>query len=514
MKICIIYPPFGDIVPEIAKYASSLHLGPAYIASVLLNEGFDVTWFDCIELGMSYDILIEHLSKNKYDAVGLSISYEINAASMRVAKYIKNTWPNTFIFAGGYLPTMSYSNMSSSFRYIDCLVIGEGELTAVNIMKNLKNNSWKNIKGIAYLDNSNEIIYTGECDVVHDLDEIPFPIRFKPHKKIVSMITSRGCYGSCSFCSVPSFYKKCGGKHLRRRSPHNVFDEIQSIVDETSIDGVSFYDNNFAISSKADKEWFDEFYNLIVKSKLKLQFSCMIRANEVTANIEGIKRFAEIGLSNMFLGIESFLQSDLDLYGKKMNADINIKALNLLDEWNIPYQIGYILFNPFTTLEKLEETVNIFKKINFNAKQKTIQISIVDNILIANRGTEIYDYLLSNNFNAKDERGYIILDKKTEYCYKIAKKWSERISSLYHFAFIHDFTKNKLIKEKLKQFYYELFFLDVDVLSSIIEKLRITKDDNLPSENELLEKWDTEVLRKRNELKKLFTENPIRSLLS
>lgn len=125
---------------------------------------------------------------------------------------------------GGYQPSLNYFMMKSIFTYIDCLIIGEGEHTMLSIIKNLHDESWKNICGIAYFEN-NEIIYTGNAMLIQDLDLFPYPKRVKYNKEM-NIITNRGCYGNCSFCCSSAFKKVCDGKYARRRSPENVVDEI------------------------------------------------------------------------------------------------------------------------------------------------------------------------------------------------------------------------------------------------------------------------------------------------
>ena len=65
--------------------------------------------------------------------------------------------------------------------------------------------------------------------------------RSLPH---LSMITSRGCPGKCTFCACSL------GKRYRKRSAENIVAEIKHLVQRYQIREIDFLDDNFLL----DKE--------------------------------------------------------------------------------------------------------------------------------------------------------------------------------------------------------------------------------------------------------------------
>ena len=74
--------------------------------------------------------------------------------------------PSSFVFVGGYLPTLSYEQVLNSISGLDCCVIGEGELTCKELMECIcHGRDWRNVPGIAYKE-GNEIVKTESYNFV------------------------------------------------------------------------------------------------------------------------------------------------------------------------------------------------------------------------------------------------------------------------------------------------------------------------------------------------------------
>lgn len=152
MKICIINPPNNWSDEQI----STEHIGIAYIAAYLENNGHKVTLLDCPFLGINYNEVCSILAQEKFNAVGIS-TYFYNVLFMkRIVRYIKARLINTFVFIGGYLPTLSHERLYDDLKYIDCMVRGEGEEAVSELIDNVGNNiKWKDIKGLVYMESNN-----------------------------------------------------------------------------------------------------------------------------------------------------------------------------------------------------------------------------------------------------------------------------------------------------------------------------------------------------------------------
>jgi anaerobic magnesium-protoporphyrin IX monomethyl ester cyclase len=164
--------------------------------------------------------------------------------------------------AGGPLPTCDSIPFLEQF---DIVVRGEGEQTMVELLGAYEQDSaLSSVPGIgyrkeAYSQEKGELGYTltEERPFNKDLDGIQFPARellpnqrYIQHGKrkygysITTVMSTRGCPYRCEFCSNVVF----GGSY-RERSPENVVDEIEEIL-ELGYERVSFADDVFTLNSR------------------------------------------------------------------------------------------------------------------------------------------------------------------------------------------------------------------------------------------------------------------------
>jgi B12-binding domain/radical SAM domain protein len=104
---------------------------------------------------------------------------------------------------------------------LDIAVIGEGEETLGELLIKIDNGEeWKNIKGIAYLNNKKEYCRTPHREAV-DLNKYPpFTVR---HGRCNSIELTRGCPFMCYFCQTPFIF----GTKPRHRSVETICKYVQ-----------------------------------------------------------------------------------------------------------------------------------------------------------------------------------------------------------------------------------------------------------------------------------------------
>jgi len=156
---------------------------------------------------------------------------------------------------------------------VDYLVKGEGELVLSRLVTSLvEGNDVSNIRGLYYRFN-NEILYQGDCDLIPDLDVLPYPawghvdLRkydvFNPGAKTVvptfPLLSSRGCPNSCTFCDSQSVFKR----RLRGRSAENIIDEVIFLHDRYGMVEFDFVDQFYLINKGSEKYKLSILHQLI-----------------------------------------------------------------------------------------------------------------------------------------------------------------------------------------------------------------------------------------------------------
>lgn len=476
-KICLINPPY-NIAQEAEEQIE--HIGVAYIAGYLEEKGTAVDLYDCPYQAISMEDLLTVLKNEKYDVVGISTYFYNYMSVKRIIRYIKKNTPSTFVFVGGYLPTLSPERLSVDKKQIDCMVLGEGEITTYELLHAVMNEqNWHDIRGVCYFD-KNEIVFNAPRDLVCHLDELPFPKRIEKDKKIYTVITSRGCYGHCNFCGIKEFYQRNSNYITRNRTAQNVIAEVETLIATcSSLREIRFNDDNFALASEINQKWFKEFVDLIQERKINLKYTCLLRANDICKSKEQLAIFKDIGLRMVFIGIESFVQKDLDFYNKKVKVEENIRALQICDELNIRYQIGFMMFNPETTLDSIICNIECLEKIGYNKKHKYYNKPISNSVVIVTEGAPLEEYVLNAGLRQNNSIGYGFRDEKVEKCYQIISQWYSHVDSLSVFSKLEEqYEKQNRINQlhKIRNIFFDLFYYDLCVLKKIAANLLETTE--------------------------------------
>jgi len=381
--VLLIYPPMKRV--ELADC-----LGLSYIASYLRSKGINVSIIDINLEGWSVKRAIEEISKIPTKVIGVTVPFQ--AYAIEVLKFISALKEKieTHISIGGIFPTFAYRDILERFPSVDSVVLGEGEITFYELVRAIfEGKDWKDIPGIAYRED-NEIKLTPLRPSIKDLDTIPFPARdnlkrIYERTQIASIISSRGCYARCSFCSVVPFYAKFGPR-IRLRSPENVVDELEILVKEYNVENVVFCDGNFTVSKERAAKIAEE----IIRRKLKLRYAIESRVTEVEEEL--FKLLKESGLRRVLLGIESGSQTMLDRFKKGTTVEQNVKALEILSRLDLYVSPGFIMFDDQTTVEELQENIR-FLKVARQIMGKKIRPFDITNRMYPLAGTEFERYL-------------------------------------------------------------------------------------------------------------------------
>lgn len=447
------------------------HMGLGYLSATLEREGHNVIVAEMLLQSLNMNDLEDIINKSDINFVGIS-SYIYNMKStFRIINRIRKKYPDIFIAAGGYQPTLS-SNMILDNLPIDCCIIGEGENTITELAGRIHNcQDWYDVDGISYKDENGNVVFTESRKLIEDLDSLPFPNRLfsKLSTKTANIITSRGCYGTCNYCSINEFYNTCSGKKVRRRSPENVVKELVMLQNKYGIKSIKLNDDNFGIASKANREWFDKFYALVKQNNVQLNYWCDIRANEVVSAPDVLQKFVEIGLDNITMGLESFVDAQLKFYNKQIKVKQNIEALNIINSLGIDYDYNLIMFDPRSTVDEIIEFVNVLKNLDFLFTNNNVLFPGYDTI-IALEGTGAREYVVENELFCNNDNYYKFKYADTELCWQVRELWNQKTKVFDDYNSIHEIARDNCseeLTEAILNLFKEFYYMDLDVILDI-----------------------------------------------
>lgn len=333
------------------------HLGLGYLASTLLSYGYQMEMLDANFNDWTAEETARRIQAHPSRVVGFSVFLNNVRQTLQVIEMLKSRGDKRHITLGGHHPTFNYEEILANIPGINSIIIGEGEITLLEMMKRLsEGRDWTEVPGIAFRDKGGKIIRNACQPLISNLDSIPFPYRepYADHlrqQQMATVLSSRGCYGACSFCSIRSFYNLASGKPWRARSAKNVVDEIEDLVRRYGIQHIEFVDDNLIGTGKQGRERARSLGEEIIRRGLHISFLFICRANDI--NEELLFFLKKAGLSKVDIGVESWIPSHLAVFNKKLTVEDNRRAIDILKKLELANRFYLVPSNPYASIGEL-----------------------------------------------------------------------------------------------------------------------------------------------------------------
>lgn len=246
----------------------------------------------------------------------------------------------------------------------DVVIAGEGELALERLLRCYNNRSeWANIGSLIYFADDGSLVRTDSSPLIKDLDAQPWPDRERVDmdrylatwrdfhgKGSVSLISARGCPYRCNWCSHSVY-----GTTHRRRSPANVVDEMQWILDRYNPDMLWMADDVFTIHHG----WLFDFAAEVKRRGISIPFECITRADRMNERVADT--LAELRCFRVWIGSESGSQRILDAMQRGVRVEQVRSAVQLCKSHGI--QTGMFLMWGYDgeEIEDIERTVEHVK---------------------------------------------------------------------------------------------------------------------------------------------------------
>ncbi|KUO53030.1 MAG: radical SAM protein [Desulfitibacter sp. BRH_c19] len=395
MKILLLEHPRSistERCNDIANTPLSSCLLTGYAAGILKGNGHEVKIIEGFLDKLSYEEIWKELKDFKPDILGVHMIYhwKNDGKLYSFLETVKNEGLTPYVTAYGFYPTFGYEEILQSCKAIDSIILGEPELTFAELAAALSNKtSHENIQGLAYQSSHGSIIYS-KGKPVENLDTLPFPVRTKASFSIgeVNILGSRGCYGACTFCYISSFYVH--SPKWRGRSPENIIAEIDEILSNHNLNYFYFTDPNFFGPGQNGQERVLRLASLIKPRKIR--FGIEARVNDI--HDESIKALVDAGLCHILIGLESGKNESLKRLNKMTTVSQNEKAIKILRKHGIEPSIGFIMFEPDSSLEDIRINFEFLKR-NSLLKNLDITVNVLYHHMIILQGTKAYKSLKS-----------------------------------------------------------------------------------------------------------------------
>ncbi len=308
------------------------------------------------------------LRKFQPDVVGFTGFSNQAAAVKRLAALAKAVRPETFVTVGGIHATIAPEDLRLPGT-IDLVVRGEGG-TAMEVLIPLLESKAPIPASAIFLPTDApqfDALAAAPPPELPDFDKVPAARRDLvdrsryycvwhggPGERLETLFprtaaarTSVGCPYRCSFCVV---HHLAHGKYIRQTS-EAVVREIVGIPE----DHVYFVDDEMFCDARRATA----IAELLRKRGVRKHYISWARADTIVKHPEMFKLWKQIGLSLLYVGLESMEQENLTDYNKGLSADVNRRAVALLRELGIGLHAA-LMVNPDFTAEdflKVREAV-------------------------------------------------------------------------------------------------------------------------------------------------------------
>jgi len=348
-------------------YEDGENLGLRSIAAFLEAHGVR-TEIRPINLLSKEEILAEIHSQSP-KIVGFSLIFQRMLFDFQhLIMFLRRNGVRSHFTMGGHFPTLEYETVISLIPSLDSVVRTEGEETLLELFHHVDQPaSWEGIRGLAYRSDSG-IRATAPRPLIEDLDLLPWPVRdgrFATHRSLgeCSMLASRGCFHNCSFCSIQAFYSETVGSRRRTRSPANVAQEMEHLFSEHGIRIFSFKDDDLCTRGLRQKQWISEFARELEQRRLADQILWRISCRVDDVDLALMSRLKEVGLTVLYLGIESGCTQGLKAFNKGYGVDDIYGALETLRQIGMEFEYGFMMFEPDSTMTSLRENIRFLKEL-------------------------------------------------------------------------------------------------------------------------------------------------------
>lgn len=435
--------------------------------------------------GKGFNIDIKYFSnKTKVEDImnNINLNYDLYAFSVNSSNYIKcckiskkiKEYNNDAIidFGGGY-PTRYYREILNENKFIDYMVLGDGEKPTEYLFNMLIKNKFlnedikiKNNSIVTPFDIEGKKDYFNTNITWHPAYDYYINDTSRRNSRKVHCIQTKNnvCTGNCSFCTERH------GK-ITYKSIDDIVEEIEYVSSTFGVKKIFFTDDNILDPNNeiAKKRIFDLCKKLKEKN-LNLAYQCYIKANSIhdtSMDNELLKMMHDTGFVEVFVGVESGNEEDLKLYNKFTTVEDNYKAIELLKKHGIFPIIGFISFNPYSSRDTISKNFEFLCNI-----ECTYLSNYLYSFVVINKYTDLYDKIKNDNLLIDTEDKYLDVSYKYQDC---------EIEKVLNYIRYEMLPKLKQIQYELDWVTYsmlehEIWFKDIKDYSGVLEEL---KKDNI-----------------------------------
>ena len=428
-------PDFNEKLCNFESHTDKLRSQKKYIDA--LNDNNHYVWKEAREV----------IDTFRPDIIGITVMTVKYPSAKRISEMAKTLDRHIKVVWGGPHPTICTKEVINE-PTVDFVVFGEGEQTFEELLLAiLAKNCFDKIKGLAYKENG-VVKINPSRELIKDLDRLPltdrvnvlYPERYTSNS-FGHLITTRGCPFSCGYCSAKNIWSRA----CRYRTVENVVTEIRWVIEKYNTKNFYFWDSSFTVSRKHAMA----ICKRLIDDSLDINWGCETRVD--TVDLEMLKMMKKAGCQMIRLGVESGSERILNNIQKNITIEQAKKAVRMIKNCKIPFEIFIMIGFPDETQEDIDKTFHLMKEIKGGA--------VCFSIFVPYPGTALFDVAQMHGLIPERINWGDIYPQNEENCFVKGMTKEQFRKNVYKFSHLVD-SKNAenlkigtLILKTLKEFH-------------------------------------------------------------
>lgn len=374
IKVLLINPPVINVIEPWTDEPKYVRTALAHLAGYLREKiDVEIKVIDAKFQRLQFEEVVEIIDDFKPDIVGLTaFTSEIKPAAY-LAALTKKLNPNILTVIGGVHVSTLPKETLQEFSFFDIGVVGEGEITLKEIIEFKQGKiPLKNIKGLVYRNEINELVQNPPRPNIIDQESLPLPAwDLLPKAEMYYIQTEKGCPFNCQFCVNHN------GRVARKRSPKKVIEEFEFLIDFASPEFINIGDEIFTVDMPRAYQIMELMIQKNIHNKIKWDVQTHVKYIDEPL----MKQFKKAKIYELHMGVEAGDEISLKNLGKGNTKETIMRAFDLARKEKVKTGAFFILGHPNETIQTMQNTINFAAEVNPDVPMFSI--------MVAYPGTEI-----------------------------------------------------------------------------------------------------------------------------
>jgi len=339
--------------------------GPLYVGSALSRQGYTVTLIDEL-LCPDWRNRVAEILKDRPLCVGVSAMTGMQIEyGLRFTSFVKSNAPEVPVVWGGVHASL-FPRQTLEHEAVDCVVVGEGEETAVEMLQCLeKCRGLDDVQGVGFKHNGR--VHLNPERPSPDLDSLPridyslidvhsyIGNRFGA-KRSFELCTSRGCPHACGFCYNARFTRRT----WRSMSVDRIFSCLNDLITRYGVDAVTWREDNFFVDSRR----VEEIARRIIRENIHIRWHADCRIDYVDRYDDAFLSLLKAsGCHTLTLGAESGSDRILDRICKGITREQTLAVREKLSHHGIYQNYHFMLGLPGEDRRDVMQTLTLIDSL-------------------------------------------------------------------------------------------------------------------------------------------------------